>query len=256
MINRQKSPNIYHARIQALANFDYVTANKLTLDAHGYKNTNRSLVLMVGSSIAFVVSAFYVPAAALVLLLTAGFWWSQKSHPVLLAGARGEDLVVEHLKQLPDTFTIYNQVEIPNAQSRTGYNEADIIVVGPNAVFVIEVKHNSGSISGTDSDPEWQVKKMSRGGSIYGKTMRNPISQVKRLIWLLSTELKAKRSRVWIQGVVLFSHHNVKANIANDSNVPVMSKDELLSYLTSYPAKFNIDNKGKLVRDIAALKGA
>lgn len=103
--------------------------------------------------------------------------------------------MIERLSQLPDTFTVYNQVYIPNVKSRTGFNEADVIVVGPNAVFVIEVKHNSGSITGADSDREWQIKKASRGGIVYGKTMRNPISQVKRLVWLLAGELKAKHSR-------------------------------------------------------------
>ncbi|ART79772.1 nuclease-related domain-containing protein [Oceanisphaera avium] len=239
-----------------MANFDYVTANKLTLDAHGYKSTNRILILLVGLGIAFVVSAFYLPATPLVLVLIALCWWLQKSHPVLLAGAAGEDKVMERLRQLPDTFTVYNQVDIPNARSRTGFNEADIIVVGPNAVFIIEVKHNSGRISGSDSDAQWRVKKVSRRGGIYGKTMRNPIAQVKRLIWLLSGELKAKHSRAWIQGVVLFSHHNVSANIANDSNVPIMGNEQLIDYLLSYSAKFDIENPPKLVKHIAALKGA
>lgn len=239
-----------------MANFDYVTANKLTLNAHGYKNTNRTLVVMIGLCIAFVVSAIYLPATPLVLLLTAAAWWSQKSHPVLLAGAEGEDLVIELLGELPDTFTVYNQVDIPNSKSRTGFNEADIIVVGPNAVFVIEVKHNSGSIRGTDTDQQWKIKKISRGGSVYGKTMRNPIFQVKRLVWLLSQDLKAKRSRAWIQGVVLFSHQNVDAKIENNSNVPVMGRADIVNYIATYQAKFDIADNRKLVSDIAALKGA
>ena len=239
-----------------MANFEYVTANKLTRDAHGYKNTNRTLVAMVGLSLAFIASAIYLPATPVVLLLTAALWWSQKSNPVLLAGAAGEDLVIKLLKQLPDTFTVYNQVDIPNAQSRTGFNEADVIVVGPNAVFIIEVKHNSGRIKGSDSDAEWRVEKLSRGGNLYAKTMRNPISQVKRLVWLLSKDLKAKHSRAWIQGVVLFSHQDVAAHIENDSNVPVMGSQDLVNYIASYQAKFDIANSRKVVNDIAALKGA
>ncbi|MBU3824593.1 MAG: NERD domain-containing protein [Candidatus Oceanisphaera merdipullorum] len=239
-----------------MANFEYVTANKLTRDAHGYKHTNRTLVLMVGLGITFVVSAIYLPATPLALLLTAGLWWSQKSSPILLAGAAGEDLVIDLLRDLPDTFTVYNQVDIPNAKSRTGFNEADVIVVGPNAVFIIEVKHNSGSIKGADGDSEWRVEKTSRGGNVYGKTMRNPISQVKRLVWLLSKDLKAKHSRAWIQGVVLFSHQDVAANIDNDSNVPVMGSNDIVNYIASYQAKVEIANNRKLVGDIAALKGA
>lgn len=239
-----------------MANFDYVTANKLTLNAHGYKNTNRTLVALVGLGIAFVVSAIYLPATPVVLLLTAAVWWSQKSHPILLAGAEGEDLVIDLLSALPDTFTVYNQVDIPNAKSRTGFNEADVIVAGPNAVFVIEVKHNSGRIRGADTDREWRIEKTSRGGSVYGKTMRNPISQVKRLIWLLSKDLKAKGSRAWIQGVVLFSHQDVDAKIDNDSNVPVMGRADIVNYINAYQAKCDIANNAKLISDIAALKGA
>ena len=87
-----------------------------------------------------------------------------KGHPILLAGAAAEDWVMERLKQLTDTFTVYNQVDIPNAKSRTGFNEADIIVVGPNAVFVIKVKHNNGHIRGADSDSEWRLRVASRKG--------------------------------------------------------------------------------------------
>lgn len=239
-----------------MANFKYVTANKLTRDAHGYKNTNRTLVFMVGLGITFVVSAISLPAALFALLLTGIICWVQKSHPVLLAGAAGEDLVVKCLRQLPDTFTVYNQVDIPNAKSRTGFNEADVIVVGPNAVFIIEVKHNSGRIKGADSDPEWRVEKTSRSGNRYGKTIRNPISQVKRLVWLLSKELKAKHSQAWIQGVVLFSHKDVSTNIKNESNVPVMGSHDIVNYLASYQAKFDIGNSRKLINDIAGLKGA
>ena len=242
--------------MMTLANFEYVTANKLTRDAHGYKNTNRILVALVGLGIAFIVSAIYLPATPLVLLLTVALLWSQKSSAILLAGAQGEDLVIDVLRQLPDTFTVYNQVDIPNAKSRTGFNEADVIVVGPNAVFIIEVKHNNGRITGADNDPEWQIKKLSRIGNVYGKTMRNPISQVKRLVWLLSKDLKAKRSRAWIQGVVLFSHQDVAAEIDNDSNVPVMGSNDIVNYIASYQAKSDIANHSKVISDIAALKGA
>ena len=88
------------------------------------------------------------------------------------------------------------------------------------------------------------------------KNLRNPIAQVKRLVWLLASDLKAKLSRVWIQGVVLFSHHNVAANIDNESNVPVVGSADIVDYLANYQAKSDIANNSKVVRDIPALKGA
>jgi hypothetical protein len=61
---------------------------------------------------------------------------------VMLAGAEGEDRVLAALSGLPAEYTLFNQIRLPNERSRTGFREADFVVVGNNGVFIIENKCN------------------------------------------------------------------------------------------------------------------
>ncbi len=237
-----------------MANLNYITENKLTLESDEEKYSNRKFVVIIGCALAIGALFIHYYLSGLVLFLTFISYFLQSGNDILDAGAVGEDITLNALKRLPDSYTIYNQVDIPNSKSRTGFNEADLIVVGPNAVFVIEVKHNNGSITGSDTDRDWEVLKLGRGGTGYSKTMRNPISQVKKLVWLLSENLKSKKSKAWIQGVVLFSNNNAELTINNDSNVQVVRDIDIVNYIKSYKSKSNISNISKITQDIAQLK--
>lgn len=81
-------------------------------------------------------------------------WASQYGSDTLRSGAVGEDIALKILSRLSETFTIYNQVDISNTESKIGFNKGDLIVVGPNAVFVIEVKHNNSQIVGSENEKE------------------------------------------------------------------------------------------------------
>lgn len=239
-----------------MANMDYVTENKLTLEANQQKRSARKGVLIFGILLALAALYIHVIASFFVLLATLASFRQQNGSHILRAGAVGEDYALSLLSKLPDTFTIYNQVDIPNPQSRTGVNEADIIVVGQNAVFVIEVKHNNGTITGSETDNEWQIRKVGRGGTAYGKTMRNPIVQVKKLVWLLSEDLKAKHSKAWVQGVVLFSHPEVQLAMPSSASVPVLRAHELLPFIQGYQGKAKMADPARITQGIARLKAA
>src|SRR5688572_15193158 len=168
-----------------MANISGVTKNRILLAASGAVFRKRSwlggvgLCLVLGGSIA--VSPFGLLASGLIglvgLVVIGVAWLSIAPDPALLAGARGELLTLEELKRLPSTYHVFNQVDIPNPRSRTGRNEADLVVTGPNGVFVIEVKHNGGRVSGGVSQRQWQVRKPARHGGDYRKMMRNPVLQ-------------------------------------------------------------------------------
>lgn len=239
-----------------MANMEYVTENKLTAEANEQKRSSRKSIFIWGGLL-FLGSLFIQPFLSLIIFLfTLLAWAQQNGDQALRAGAEGEDNTIRLLRHLPDTFTIFNQVNIPNPKSKTGYNEADIIVVGPEAIFIVEVKNNNGSIVGSESDKEWRVNKMGRGGTAYSKTMRNPISQVKQLVWLLSEDMKKKNSRAWIQGVVLFSNNEANVSMPDSSNVPVLRNGQLLDYLVSYKAKSKNLDFSKVKGSIAGLKHA
>lgn len=237
-----------------MANMEYVTANKLTLEADDQKRSSRKKIL-IGGLLIFVGSLFvHVFLSLFILLFTLLAWAQQNGDEVLRVGAVGEDDAVRLLSNLPDTFTIFNQVNIPNSKSRTGYNEADIIVVGPEAIFIIEVKHNNGSIIGSEGEREWQVNKVGRGGTPYSKTMRSPIAQVKQLVWLLSEDMKKKNTRAWIQGVVLFSNNEANVTVSEPTSIPVLRNSQLIDYLVSYEAKSKNFDVNKVKHSIAGLK--
>jgi len=149
------------------------------------------------------------------------------------AGADGEDLAIAIASELPDDYTLLNQVDIPSKSSKTGFNEADLLIAGPRCIFIIEVKHNTGKISGNALDPKWRVEKTSTRKLTYESEMRNPIKQVKNVTWLLNEYLKAKSAATWVQSIVLFTNENVQFALS-EPDVPILTTDDLNRYIESY----------------------
>ena len=237
-----------------MANMENLTKNKLTIEADYKQRSNRKYIFIFGVIVALATSFINIYLGLFSIFVTLVLWASQNGDEALRSGAVGEDNTISLLSRLPDTFTIYNQVDIPNSKSKTGFNEADVIVVGPEAVFVIEVKHNNGAIIGSEAEKEWSVNKVGRGGKPYSKMMRNPISQVKKLVWLLAEDMKKKKSKAWIQGVALFSNDKADVSIYQPTSIPVLRNGDLIRYLQSYKAKSKIANIRQVKQGISELK--
>lgn len=238
-----------------MADTRYVTANRLTEESKAIQAKGRNLVLILGMPVA--VAGFFIhPLVGLVALAgVAVLYGSTGGSAVIEAGARGEDAALAWLSKLPDTFTIFNQVDVPSEQSRTGVVEADMVVAGPEALFVIEVKHNNGAIDCDESRPQWAVTKTGRGGGRYGKEMRNPVRQAKKQVWLLSEYLKSRKAKRWIQPIVLFTHPDVSLRRPSDLSVPVLTGPELVEYIRNFRPERPRPVKENTVAAIAALKG-
>jgi nuclease-like protein len=237
-----------------MADISGVTENRIIREAAAAVARKRlgiggvGLCLVLGVGIA--LSPFGLAVSGLVALVgvvvITGLVLSVAPDPVLLAGARGELLALEELKRLPGTYHVFNQVDVPNEHSRTGVNEADLIVTGPNAVFVIEVKHNSGRVSGGAGQREWTVHKSGRRGGRYVKTLRNPVLQVQQLVRLLASQLggfddrrgaRARRGRPWVQGIVVFSNDAVELAIDRGMDVPCLRLHHLCEYILRFPSR-------------------
>ena len=237
-----------------MADLSFVTENALTVESGQKKANKQKYILILGGLLALICLFIFPIASVLVLVVTAVAWFTASGDEILNAGAEGEELTIKDIDRLPDSFTVFNQVNLPNSKSRTGYNEADIVVVNDEAVFIIEVKHNNGSISGGIDDKEWSVSKVGRGGTAYGKTMRNPISQVKKLVWLLSEQFKQENNRVWVQGLVVFSNPIAELDVRSEGAVPVLRGDQLTDYLYEYRAKSRATDPRKSISMLAQLK--
>lgn len=240
----------------SMADMSYVTSNKLTDESNQLQRNKRLKILAIGAAMTLALLFIHVTIAMIVMFGTFIAWVMQQGDDILKAGAAGEDKAIRVLSQLPDGFTVFNQVNIPNACSKVGFNEADIIVSGPNTVFVIEVKHNNGHIHANIDDDEWHVEKTSRKGSIYSKTMRNPIAQVKRLVWLLSEEMTRTKSRGWIQGIVCFTNEDANIVLDKASKIPVVSIADLVTYIKECDASQAKANHPRVARCIESLKTA
>lgn len=86
-------------------------------------------------------------------------------------GQDGEAEIAQILRHLPGKFLLYNNLYIPTGHEQ--WTEIDLVVVHEKAVFVIESKNYSGTISGEIRDQFW-LKSMS---STYAQRFYNPIKQ-------------------------------------------------------------------------------
>ena len=103
--------------------------------------------------------------------------------------------------------------------------ELDNVIINSYGVFIIEVKNYYGEIFGDEDDHEWIKNKITPAGNIYQKRVKNPIKQVKRQIYILSSLLKENGLNVWIEGYIYF----VERNCPVDSDFVLETTDDIYS---------------------------
>ncbi len=153
----------------------------------------------------------YIYIIAGILIVVAAYWLATHiEDPVERAGRRGEEVAEDIISNvLRDDDILLTNVELSYEGKRT---EADIIVINQNGVFIIEVKNYVGELVGDIDDSKWKKYKTTPGGDVYVKTVRNPIKQVKRQIYIVSSILKARRIKVWVEGYVMLMENNSPVN--------------------------------------------
>ena len=75
-------------------------------------------------------------------------------------------------------------------------------------MVIIEIKNWYGELFGGEDDPEWVQNKSSPGGGVSQQIVRNPISQVKRQVRILSGFLTANGYPNMVRGFVFFVNMN------------------------------------------------
>ena len=156
----------------------------------------------------YVIVAILIVAGALAFLM----WLLTRlgiggiELPEKRAGRMGEHIanaVISEILQEDDL--LFSNVEIMADGKQT---ELDNVIINSNGVFIIEVKNFSGELFGSEDDYEWIKTKMTYGGFFYQKSVKNPIKQVKRQIYILSQFLKKNGINVWVNGYVFFVQGN------------------------------------------------
>ena len=139
------------------------------------------------------------------------------------SGLEGEEKAVQVLSVLSDDYTIINNVKL-TVNGCT--SEIDNLIIGPNGIFVVEVKNHSGIISGDISNHDWKHEK-NNGMGYSIKELYNPVMQVvthgKRVEeFLESTGVK----EISVKTIVCFINSNITLNISGTSNTTLYTYAE------------------------------
>ena len=126
--------------------------------------------------------------------------------PARRAGREAEHYATGIIQQaLNEDDVLLTNVEVEYDGQRT---ELDNVIINKYGVFIIEVKYYSGELTGDEDDYEWIKQHESYGGNIYEKTVKNPIKQVKRQVYILSKVFNYYGIRAWIEGYVYMVENN------------------------------------------------
>jgi hypothetical protein len=99
-----------------MANIDSVTKNKLTIEAESSERTHKLKALIIGFPLVLLSGVIHPAAMVISLGILILVYRSYRDDVILRADGEGEDMALDMLKQLPDEYTIFNQVNIPIKQ--------------------------------------------------------------------------------------------------------------------------------------------
>lgn len=150
----------------------------------------------------FVIIALIV----LLFLATRLFRKKREQREIKSAGNKGEAYFNNMLKSILRN----DDVLIRNVCLQVNGKEAEIdsLIINNNGIFIVEVKNYNGRLYGDIDDFEWTKEKVSPGGNVFYKQVKNPIKQVKRQTYKLSQFLKENNIRIWISGYAYFINGN------------------------------------------------
>jgi len=214
-----------------MADFRYIRPNRLRQEA----KRRRLLLLVIGLPITIAGAWIHLLILGIGAVALAVLWDRQNRR---LSGAEGEEqaLGVPHaragsLAYLPDTYTVFNQVAVPYGKR---YRELDLIVVGPNGIFVIEVKHYRGVIAGAESDRTWrQCQYAHDGGDNCERSVRNPVLQLQHGVRAIRRYLAARDIKTWVQGAVVMTHPDCRLDVST-TDTPVITLPQIAGYILNY----------------------
>ncbi len=158
---------------------------------------NRTIIISIIAAVLIFI---------LILVIAIRFGSRFIETPEKRAGRMGEKLATGLIKEiLKGGDLLFTNIPIKAAGKQT---EIDNLIINKNGIFIIEVKNYSGEIFGEEDDSEWIKNKVTPGGNIYQKVIKNPIGQVKRQEYILAHYLKEHGFKVWVRGYVFFVEMN------------------------------------------------
>jgi len=158
------------------------------------------------------------------LVPLAGFYFYLRKYRIYSGGWEGEKKVVQLLSsKLSDDYTLINDLSIHN-----GRGDIDLVVIGPNGIFVLETKNWSGDITCVGDD--WQRVGRRTFKSSPSRQVKRNAARIRRII---DSSQSFRAMNVRIEGIVVFT--NNRANLRLDSpTVPILRLPQLTNYLITH----------------------
>lgn len=233
-----------------MANLRYIRPNRLRQEA----KRQRLFLLAVGVPLTIASAWIHLLVFAIGAVTLAVLWDRQNRR---LRGADGEERALGLLQAfpgslayLPDTYVVFNQVRVPYSRR---HRELDLVVVGPNGIFVIEVKHYRGEVTGAESDRTWrQGQLVHDGDNICGRSLRNPVLQVQHAVRALRRYLGSHGITTWVEGMVVMTHPDCRL-LVTTTGTPVLTLPQLAAHVLTYRPKWAPRNLDLAIREIEHL---
>jgi hypothetical protein len=231
-----------------LANLRYVTKNRLFKEAKNQQIRvflSGMMFLAIAASILAVLLVDQIGLVQIIVLVLFLIVLKEvsKAGAVLRAGAKGEQKTLNILKKLPKSFIIFNQVDIPYYNNPNRTQKIDYIIVGPSKIFIIEVKYNSGIISGSKDAEMWIAEKHS-----FTSEFKNPMRQLLRQVKLLEQYLAAYEIYPDIQGALLFIHPKSILKLSREIMKVTFFDKDILSLIKKHNDKKILFDSDSIVR--------
>ena len=156
----------------------------------------------------------------------------------LVSGLEGEEAALEAVSRLDDDSYIFENLVVWLDGDK---NEADLIVVNPSGVTVMEVKDYSGTLLGDLSQPKIIQRKYKKKGKYEDNGADNPVQQIEGPAKKLEAFLVRKGVSVAVRRCALFTNENVHIQVSDAKGLArtcplfLLNSPELLPYLhTNY----------------------
>lgn len=216
---------------------DKITENK--------KSNNSNSIIIVTS---FMIIIIGLATGAIILLsigimaLIYGFINNNNDNiNTYKQGQEGEEILKQKLHSLlSDDYIAYFGYPLNSGK------DIDCVLLGPSGLYIIEVKHHNGDIFYTDSG--WKQIKKGQKGTIYYGSLKNPGGQVLFALRELKSYLENKGIKIFIHGVIIFTHPLAVLSIERDTKPLIICKvSEIENLLKNEKNKIIPQEKVKLI---------
>ncbi|MCH5314772.1 MAG: NERD domain-containing protein [Eubacterium sp.] len=160
----------------------------------------------MGYIIGIVLLVVFVAFVVCFLAVNSKTEYECEQKEIKYAGNKGEEIfnyIISNILHSDDI--LLNNISLDVNGKKT---EIDNVIINKNGIFIVEIKNYNGTLYGKADDYEWIKEKVSPGGNVFTKEVKNPIKQTKRQIYILSQYLKNNGIRIWIKGYTYFINNN------------------------------------------------